>query len=319
MTLKRVGDANDTNLSQLNGAIVSMDSKTGEILALVGGVDYAQSSFNRATQTKRQPGSAFKPFLYQVALNLGYFPTSMLQDIAKTFKYEKDGKVMQWRPKNYEKGYAGLISMREALVHSKNLATINMVADIGLDTMIYSLEDFGIKNLPHYLSLALGTISLSPLELTKYYSSFANNGVQVTPFLIKKIEKDSENLYTQKTIRRPITTPDSTYLLTTILQDVIKRGTGKAAAVEGIELAGKTGTTNKNIDAWFAGYSPSIETIVWFGNDDNSPMHRNETGGLTAAPAFSYFYKELLKSHPEIERKFVDPDTKTDISEGKEE
>lgn len=303
-------DSNDTSAtSKLNGSLISLDPSTGMILALVGSVDYAQSSFNRATQGKRQPGSAFKPFIYQIAMDLGYSGASQLTDLAKTFTYEKDGEEVLWQPKNYEKDYAGVVSLREALVHSKNLATINMVTDIGLGTIIGKLKNYGMVNIPHDLSMALGSITLSPIELAQYYSSFANDGIQVQPYLIRKVEKEGKVVYTHKEVpSRRITSPEQNYLLTTILQDVVRRGTGTLAAVSGLELAGKTGTTNKNADAWFAGYSPSIETIVWFGNDDNTPMKRSEIGGRTAAPAFATFYKGVLKAHPEIKRTFTRPD-----------
>ena len=311
-------DSNDTNLTQLNGALVSIEPSSGDILALVGSVDYDKSPYNRATQGRRQPGSAFKPFIYQVAIDLGYSGATQLVDIAKTYEYEKDGEEMKWQPDNYEKNYKGLIPLREALIHSRNLATINLVTDIGLDTMIQSLENYGIKNLPRDLSLSLGSISLSPLELAQYYSSFANHGVQVEPILIKKVEKNSQVVFRQEAKRKYITSPEQTYLMTSILEDVVKKGTGRNARVSGIELAGKTGTTNNNVDAWFAGYSPTIETVVWFGNDDNTPMHKRETGGRTAAPAFSYFYKELLKSNPQVQRKFVKPEGVIEVKIGGE-
>jgi len=302
-------DSNDSNNTQLNGAMISMDPSTGMILALVGSVDYAKSSFNRVIQGRRQPGSAFKPFIYQIALDLGYSGASQLTDLAKTFAYEKDGEEVTWQPENYEKDYQGVVSLRDALVHSKNLATINMVTDIGLGTVIQKLKNYGMSNIPHDLSMALGSITLSPIELAQYYSSFANHGLQVQPYLITRVEKNGKVVYTHKTIpAKQISTPAQTYLLTTILQDVIRRGTGTQAAVDGIELAGKTGTTNKNADAWFAGFSPTIETIVWFGNDDNTPMKRSETGGRTAAPAFATFYKGVLKSNPQIQRSFTRPD-----------
>ena len=311
-------DANDTNLSQLNGALVSIEPSSGDILALVGSVDYDKSPYNRATQGRRQPGSAFKPFIYQVAIDLGYSGASQLVDIAKTYEYEKDGEEMKWQPDNYERNYKGLITLRNALVHSRNLATINLVTDIGLDTILQSLENYGIQNLPHDLSLSLGSISLSPLELAKYYSSFANHGVQVEPILVKKVEKNSQVVFEQKPKTKYITSPAQTFLMTSILEDVIKRGTGRNAAVKGIELAGKTGTTNNNVDAWFAGYSPTIETIVWFGNDDNTPMHKKETGGRTAAPAFHYFFTQLLKNNPQIKRKFTKPDGVIEVKMGKD-
>ncbi|WP_297432269.1 penicillin-binding protein 1A [Sulfurimonas sp.] len=298
----------DVNVSQLNGAMVSLDSKSGDILALVGSVDYKKSSYNRATQGRRQPGSAFKPFIYQVAIDLGYSGATKLVDIAKTYDYEKNGKDMKWQPENYEKDYKGLISLRNALVHSRNLATINLVNDIGLHQLLRELQKFHIKNLPHDLSIALGTISLSPLQLAGYYTSFSNKGVQVAPHLISSIEKRGSTVY-EKQDKQMRTSPQTqSYIMTTILEDVVKRGTGRRARARGIELAGKTGTTNNNMDAWFAGYSPTIETVVWFGNDDNTPMYHKETGGRVSGPAFRRYYQQLLKLYPQIKRKFDVPD-----------
>ena len=298
----------DVNTSLLNGALVSLDSKSGDILALVGSYDYKISSYNRATQGRRQPGSAFKPFIYQVAIDLGYSGATELVDIARTYKYEKNGQEKKWQPKNYEKNYKGLVSLREALIHSRNLATINLVNDIGLAQLLAELKKFGIKNLPHDLSISLGTISLSPLELAKYYTSFSNHGVQVEPHLIRYVKQDNKIIYEKRDVTHTITTPTQAYIMTTILRDVVKRGTGRRANAKGIELAGKTGTTNNNVDGWFAGYSPTIETIVWFGNDDNTPMHKRETGGRIAGPAFSNYYKNVLKLYPQIQRKFEQPE-----------
>ncbi len=306
----------DINISQLNGSLVSLDSRTGDILALVGSVNYKTSSYNRATQGKRLPGSAFKPFIYQVAVDLGYSGVTELVDIARTYKYEKDGEELKWQPKNYEKNYKGLINLREALVHSRNLATINLVNDIGLSQLLREFKKFGIKNLPHDLSISLGTISLSPLELAKYYTSFANHGIQVEPHLINSIDKNANTIYTKVEKTNFITKPTQAYIMTTILRDVVKRGTGRRARARGIELAGKTGTTNNNIDGWFAGYSPTVETVVWFGNDNNRPMHRRETGGRIAAPAFSQYYQNLIRLYPQIQREFVAPDGIVEVDIG---
>ncbi|QOY54426.1 PBP1A family penicillin-binding protein [Candidatus Sulfurimonas marisnigri] len=300
--------APDVNITQLNGALVSLDSKSGDILALVGSIDYKTSPYNRATQGRRQPGSAFKPFIYQVAVDLGYSGATELVDIARTYTYEKNGEELKWQPQNYEENYKGLISLREALVHSRNLATINLVNDIGLRELLREFKKFGIKNLPPDLSISLGTISLSPLELAKYYTSFANAGIQVEPHLIRYIDKKSTTIYEKKEQTRFITEPTQAYIITTILKDVIKKGTGRRARSKGIELAGKTGTTNNNMDGWFAGYSPTIETIVWFGNDDNTPMHIKETGGRISGPAFSMFYQHILRLYPQIKRKFEAPE-----------
>jgi len=298
----------DVNVSQLNGALVSLDSKTGDILALVGSYDYKVSSYNRATQGKRQPGSAFKPFIYQVALNLGYSGATKLVDNAQTYAYKKNGQDMKWRPKNYEKDYKGLVTLREALVHSRNLATINLVNEIGLAQLVTELKKFRIKNLPSDLSISLGTMSMSPLELAQYYSAFANYGVEVEPHLISSIKKDGDVLYTKAEQAFKVSEPTQAFILTTILRDVVKRGTGQRAGVNGIELAGKTGTTNNNVDGWFAGYSPTIETVVWFGNDNNTPMYHKETGGRISGPAFAYYFREVLRLYPQIQRKFDVPE-----------
>ena len=297
----------DVNVSQLNGALISLDSKSGDILALVGSVDYKKSSFNRVTQGKRQPGSAFKPFIYQVAIDLGYSGATKLVDIAKTYDYEKDGEEMKWQPKNYEKDYKGLIPLREALVHSRNLATINLVNELGLNELYRDLKKFHIQHLPHDLSISLGTMSFSPLELAKYYTLFSNHGVMVEPHLIAKIEKNNQILYKKQYKDYNLTQPTQAFILSSILRDVVTRGTGRRANARGIEVAGKTGTTNKNVDAWFAGFSPTVETVVWFGNDNNTPMYHGETGGRVAGPAFRKYYENLVKLYPQIQRKFEVP------------
>ncbi len=298
----------ETKTDLLNGALVSLNPKSGEILALVGSVDYTKNSYNRATQGRRQPGSAFKPFIYQVALDLGYSGATELVDIARTYTYYKNGQEQKWQPKNYKNSYKGLVTLREALVHSSNLATINLVNDIGLPQLLKELKKFGIENLPPDLSVALGSITLSPLQLAHYYTSFANGGVQVEPVLINSIEKGVTTLYEKEHKSRTITSPAQAYIMTTLLRDVVTRGTGKSAQVNGIEIAGKTGTTNNNMDGWFAGYSPTIETIVWFGNDDNTPMDRVETGGRIAGPAFAMYYTKALELYPQIQRKFDVPE-----------
>jgi len=306
----------DVNTSQLNGALVSLDNQTGDILALVGSVDYKKSSYNRATQGKRQPGSAFKPFIYQVAINLGYSGATQLVDIAKTYKYKKNGKDMKWRPKNYEKNYKGLVTLREALVHSRNLATINLVNDIGLGRLIKELKKFRIKNLPNDLSISLGTMSMSPLELAGYYTSFSNQGKQVIPHLISSIDHNNQTIYTKEDNSFKVSEATQAFILTTILRDVVEHGTGRGARVRGIELAGKTGTTNSNVDGWFAGFSPTIETVVWFGNDDNTPMYHKETGGRVSAPAFSSYYRKVIKLYPQVPRKFEAPEGIIEVNVG---
>ncbi len=156
--------------------------------------------------------------------------------------------------------------------------------------------------------------------MAKYFTSFANHGLQVEPHLINYIDKNGNTIYEKTEQTHFITEPTQAFIMTTILRDVVKRGTGRRARAKGIELAGKTGTTNNNIDGWFAGYSPTIETIVWFGNDDNTPMHRWETGGKIAGPAFSQFYQNVIKLYPQIQREFIAPEgiVEVDIAGKKE-
>ncbi len=301
-------DFNQSTIEKLNGALVSIEPKSGDILALVGGVDYKLSQYNRATQGKRQPGSAFKPLIYQVAVDLGYSGASQLVDIARTYDYELDGEDKKWRPKNYEKDYKGFITFREAMIHSRNLATINLVTDIGLTTMRRELDKHHIKNLPPDLSLALGSITVSPLEFSRYYTVLSNYGTQVEPILIRSVQNSyGEEVHYENT-KEELTTPQQAYIMIDILKDVVNKGTGRKARVRGIELAGKTGTTNKGVDAWFCGFSPEIQTVVWYGNDDNTPMPKGEQGGRTAAPAFASFYRKVLQTHPETKRKFEEPE-----------
>ena len=299
----------DSKAQTLNGAIVVLENNTGKIQAMLGGVDYKKSSFNRATQSQRQPGSSIKPFLYQIALNLGYATNTNLVDISRTYKYESDGDEEKvWQPRNYEKNFKGLIPLREALVHSRNLATINLVTDIGIDVTYKKLLEYGFsEDIPYDLSITLGSIGISPLELSRIYTIFSNHGVQVKPYIITSItNNDGQKLNFEKE-ENILFAPEQSYLMTTILKDTVDRGTGRRARVKDLDIAGKTGTTNNNVDAWFCGYSPSIQTLVWYGNDDNKPMQRSETGGRSAGPAFSYFYKHYLKKHPELQRKFKEP------------
>ena len=295
--------------STLNSAFVSVDSATGDILSMVGGVNYKKSVFNRVTQSERQPGSSFKPFIYQTALDMGYNPATPLTDLARTFQYYYKGKPKIWSPKNYEHDFKGFISLRDALVHSRNLATINLVSDLGVSTIRKRLAFLDVKHIPRDMSIALGNLGLSPLKMAQIFSVFANKGHMIAPRLVSKIvSKEGAVIYeTRPKEIANFTTPEQAYLMTDILKDVIKRGTGRNAKVKGIELAGKTGTTNNNVDAWFCGYSPTIETIVWFGRDNNKPIGRGATGGAISAPAFAYYYKKLLKVYPDIKRTFDIP------------
>ena len=297
----------DSYVKELNGALISMESSTGKILALSGGIDYNQSMFNRAFQSKRQAGSAIKPFLYQAALNSGYNPASQLIDISRTYNYTVGGEQKKWQPKNYGGNFEGIVSLRDSLTQSRNLSTLNLVTDVGISTVTKELKNYGFKDVQDNLSITLGSMSVSLVEFSEAYSIFSNNGTQVKPYIIEQIVNQSGESLTFEPQTKQLIKPEQTYLITSILNDVVTKGTGKSAQVPGIELAGKTGTTNDNIDAWFCGYSPSIQTIIWFGKDNNTPMRKTETGGKIAAPAFSYFFKKYLEIHPEIPRNFTMP------------
>jgi len=295
--------------SKLNMAFVSVQSHTGDILTMIGGIDYKHSAFNRVTQTKRQPGSAFKPFIYQTALDMGYNPATPLTDLARTFRYFYKGKEKIWSPQNFERNYKGFISLREALVHSRNLATINLVSDLGLSLIRKRLKLLDVPHIPNDLSIALGNLGLSPLKMAQIYSVFANKGDMIEPRLVSKIiSKEGSIIYETKPKEiADFTTPPQAYMMTDILKDVIQRGTGKNAKVDGIELAGKTGTTNNNVDAWFCGYSPTIEAIVWVGRDNNKPIGKRATGGRVSAPLFAKYFEGLLKLYPDTKRVFDIP------------
>ena len=298
--------AKDVNTSDLNGAMVVMENNTGNVLAMVGGVDYAKSSFNRATQSKRQPGSSFKPFLYQKALDWGYSPLSEIPDISRTY-VDKDTDE-EWKPKNYENNFEGLITLKEAVVHSRNLATINLLSQLGLDSVFKELKNDGFKNLSMDLTLALGSFGISPLEYSGFYSMFPNYGTKIEPLLVKKVinRKGEERVYETK--KQQITSAKQSFLMLDMMKEVVKRGTGKNAQVAGIEIAGKTGTTNSSVDVWFCGFSPDIEVLTWYGNDNNTPLKKGETGGKAAAPAFKHFMTKFIELHPETTRTFKVPE-----------
>ncbi|WP_418179721.1 penicillin-binding protein 1A [Aliarcobacter lanthieri] len=299
---------NDAFTKELNGAMITLENNTGKILAMVGGVDYSQSVFNRAFQSKRQAGSAIKPFLYQTALNEGYNPSSQLFDISRTYTYTVGGVQKKWQPRNYGGNFKGIVTLRDSLVQSRNLSTLNLVTDVGVDITTNDLKRYGFKDVVNNLSVTLGSMSVSLVEFSQAYTIFSNNGVQTKPYIVEQIVNKDGKGVTFEPIKTEINPIEQSYLITSILKDVVTKGTGRRAAVDGIELAGKTGTTNDNIDAWFCGYSPSIQTIVWFGNDNNKPMRKSETGSTLAAPAFSYFFKKYIELYPEIPRTFTKPE-----------
>ncbi|PSM52086.1 transglycosylase domain-containing protein [Campylobacter blaseri] len=299
--LKRDKDANE---SILNGAITVTDPTNGDVLALVGGVDYSKSNFNRATQSRRQTGSSFKPFIYQVALEEGYSPMSEVADIPRTFD---DGSNKEWAPKNYSKNYDGYITIKTALQKSRNLATVNLMYSLGTKEVVDTLRSWGFKNLPYALSVSLGSYGISPLDYSRLYSMFAGGGVVSTPkFMVR-----ATSFYGGETIFKPeqieLIKPEQAYLMVDMMKNVINSGTGRAARVKGIQIAGKTGTSNNNIDAWFCGYTPELLIMIWYGNDNYTPMRNVEVGGRTAAPVFKKLVEDYIKEFPETKRVFSVP------------
>ena len=295
-------------------ALTSLDPQSGAIMALVGGFSFEQSHYNRAVQAKRQPGSSFKPFIYSAALDAGYTAATLVNDAPIVFVDNQQDTV--WRPKNDNNTFLGPIRLREALYKSRNLVSIRLLQSIGIEYSLKYLNKFGFENkdLPRNFSLALGTANLTPLEITTGWASFANGGYRITPYLIEKIEsREGEILYQANPARVPspytahqsplaerIIDERTAYILTSMLQDVIKRGTGRRALALGRDdLAGKTGTTNESKDAWFSGYNGDFVTSVWVGFDQPESLGRNEYGGTVALPIWMDYMKAALAGRPE--------------------
>lgn len=299
--LKRDKDANASNV---NGAMIVTNPTNGDILALIGGVDYTKSSFNRATQSKRQTGSSFKPFIYQIALDMGYSTMSEIPDVAREFD---DGSDKAWKPKNFDKTFAGYITLKEALQKSRNLASINLLQSVGIERAITKLNEFGFKDVPPALSIAVGSYGISPLEYSSIYSMFPGLGVKTQSKFITTITDKNGKVTVFEPQKKRVLQPEQAYLMTTLLKNIVNAGTGTRARVQGIEIAGKTGTSNDSIDVWFCGYTPELQVLVWYGNDNYKPLRSVEQGGRTAAPIFARFLQNYLKEYPLTRREFKVP------------
>ncbi|WP_156471820.1 penicillin-binding protein 1A [Helicobacter himalayensis] len=306
-------------MGELNGAIVVTESDTGKILALVGGVDYKKSSFNRATQAKRQFGSSIKPFIYLLAFDRGYSPAWKITDAPRRFGADstkedlseikdanKEAEEDIWTPKNVG-AYSGIVSLHYALRSSSNLAALNLVQQIGFERIYRGIVDYGFQSVPNDMSIILGSLSLSPLDAAKEYSLFSNYGTMLTPRLVDSITNENGEVYEFPLLSKEYTQPKQAFLVVNILRDVVNRGTGSRARMQNMEIAGKTGTSNQNIDGWFCGFSPSIQIITWYGRDDNTPIGPNETGGVVATPASAYFFNKIVNLEPGLKRKFDVP------------
>ena len=304
----------------VEGALVSLRPDDGSVIAIVGGFDFFKSKFNRATQASRQPGSSFKPFIYSAALEQGMTPATLINDAPVVF--DDPGLEDTWRPENYSGHFFGPTRLREALVHSRNLVSIRVLRAIGIDTTVDYVSRFGFdKNaMPHNLSLALGSGVVTPLDLASGYTVFANSGFRVRPYFIDHIEdingkiletatpdhvcKDCDTLPADQAkaehIAPRVITAQNAYLMTSMMRDVIRRGTGRKARVLGRnDIAGKTGTTNDQRDAWFAGFNPEVVTVAWVGFDDTHPLGKSETGARAALPMWIDFMRAALQGMPD--------------------
>ncbi len=294
---------------KVNGAIISVDPKTGFVKAMVGGYSYLESPFNRAFMAKRPPGSGFKPIIYTAALDKGFTPASIIYDTPEMFWNPVTKSY--WKPENYERKFYGPITFRDALVHSRNVATVKILKRIGIDYAIKYARRLGIKSkLNRDLTLALGSSSVSLLEILHPYAIFANQGKEVKFIFIKKIvdrngkviennvKFDKLDLELGLVKEKQVISPQTAYLITSILEDVVRRGTGWRVRKLGRPCAGKTGTTNDFKDAWFFGYTPDLVAGVYVGYDNHTTLGRFETGSRAASPIWLYYMKNALKRIP---------------------
>jgi penicillin-binding protein 1A len=287
------------------GALLCLEAETGLVKAMVGGRDFVETQFNRAIQSRRQPGSAFKPVIYAAALDRTfketakfYTPASMIIDSAVVF--EDKVRDQTWKPKNYRETFYGPTLMREALAQSRNVVTVKLLQDIGVDYTIDYARRLGItSDLTRTLSLALGASGVSLLELTRAYSVFANQGDLVEPvFVLSVVDRDGRVLEEARADRRRVIEPDTAYLMTSMLESVIQQGTGQKAKALNRPAAGKTGTTNDTYDAWFIGYTREYVAGVWVGFDDERPLGKTETGAAAALPIWLGFMQQVLANEP---------------------
>ncbi len=303
-------------LPKINGGIVVMDPFTGRIWALSGGFSFKKSEFNRATQANRQPGSAFKPFVYALALENNYTPTSLVLDAPLVLDQGDDLKM--WKPENYGKKFYGPSTFRTGLEKSRNLMTVRIAQDLGIEKIINFSKDLKIyENPEELLSISLGSAETTLINLTSAYSAFVNGGKLIEPILIDRIQDSEGNTIYNNNLRqcidcdqisylsndypkiqnnyKQIFSPETAYQMTSILEGVVQRGTGKKLRDLNLNIAGKTGTTNKNTDTWFIGFTSNLLVGVYVGSDDPSPLGKYETGSKTALPIFKDFIEQAVK------------------------
>ena len=303
-------------LPEINGAIVVMDPYTGRVLAMVGGFSYKLSEFNRATQAKRQPGSAFKPFVYAAALESGFTPSTIILDAP--FVMEQGKGLKTWKPENYGKKFYGPSTLRIGIEKSRNLMTVRVAQKVGFEKISEITNSFGIySDVPELLSVSLGAAETTLIKLTNAYCTFVNAGKKVSPIFIDRIQDRrgktifnsdkrkcvgcKEISYLEDAIpsiednKEQIISPETAYQITSMMEGVIKRGTGKKLRNLNLVLAGKTGTTNKNMDAWFLGFTSKLVIGTYVGFDEPKSLGRYETGAKAALPIFRKFVKNVVK------------------------
>lgn len=271
-------------VARTEGGLIALDVKTGAIRAMVGGRNFKSSEFNRAIQAQRQPGSAFKPFIYAAALKKGFRPNDILIDAPVSYWDPVRNKM--WKPTNYEKRFFGRVTLQRSLEHSINVATIRLLERVGARKAVELVKRLGIRSpIEPYLSMALGTSVVSLLEMVSAYATLANSGLRAEPYTIQRVETaDGRTLFEREAHFSRAIDAKTAYLMTHMMQGVIERGTGRKAKVLDAALAGKTGTTDAFKDAWFIGFSPSLALGVWVGLDNNESLGRGETGARAALP-----------------------------------
>lgn len=282
----------------VQGALLAMEANSGHIVVMVGGYEYDKSQFNRAIQSLRQPGSAFKPVIYTAALDTGMTPASIVYDapIIETGSNEHE----YWKPQNYSQKFYGPTTLRTALTHSRNLVTIRLLDKIGIPAVLSYAQQLGItRALAPNLSLALGSSDVTLLELTTAYGVFANGGMHVpSVFITKIIDAHQQVIEEHLPQARQAVSPEVAYVMTNLLQGVVQNGTGRRVRALGRPVAGKTGTTNDFRDAWFLGYTPDMIAGVWVGIDDRTTLGHRETGGRVASPIWLEFMQEAVREQP---------------------
>jgi penicillin-binding protein 1A len=320
-----------TQLPEIEAALIALNPIDGAITALVGGFDFNRNKFNHVTQAWRQPGSSFKPFIYSAALEKGYTPATMIENMPLTLAAEEAGGTA-WEPQNYDGSSSGPVRMRSALTKSLNLVSVRILQGIGPHYARDYIRRFGFDPARHppYLTMALGAGSVTPLQMAAAYGVFANGGFGVKPYLIDKVyDKDGRLLMQASPQKVGVNAPRvidarNAWLMTTMMQDVVRYGTAARAGQLGrSDLAGKTGTTNDARDTWFAGYSPNLVAISWVGYDQPRSLGRNETGAQSALPIWMNFMGPALRNVPQkgwampagIVSIKINPDTGTRINE----